>query len=445
MQSKADIGRFIEDSDSELGISSLAIDSIPIELLVGIFKLSIHDNTHVEGVFRISQVCSHWRQATHNTPCLWTRPLRVDLRKGRPSQGVYLDGLSSWLGRSVPLPVNLTLLLGSSGISERILEEILKISPRWQCLRLRVAEVLWRPPLSLASLLAECRLDSLEKLDLGREAFSKDINLPAFPHFDNLPRLKSLTICIESSVVCMPWAQLTYLRLECDSPPDDALDTLAQCANLAVASIHISGWESGELTAHRDIITLTNLDTLFLAFSGLNKYVTPFFGCLAAPALATLTLDFSSMYSDMQWTRACFVDFQLRAPNITRLKIYFGDLTPEDLTTALQHAPSLAELELKYCSFFDDAVVSALYCEDVVKPLAPCLHYLVLHLIPKVLTADILAGMLASRWWTDSELATRLDLPAVARWTYLKFTGFRGQLWDRMADLQREGLPIRLR
>ncbi|KAJ6466201.1 hypothetical protein C8R45DRAFT_839520, partial [Mycena sanguinolenta] len=94
--SKADIERFIKES--QLKIASLesqictfvqlrdrertCVDSLryiispirtlPIELLVEVFRLAIDDETHVEDTHRISQVCSDWRNVAHATPRLWT-------------------------------------------------------------------------------------------------------------------------------------------------------------------------------------------------------------------------------------------------------------------------------------------------------------------------------------------------------------------------------------
>ncbi|KAF8208206.1 hypothetical protein K438DRAFT_1472366, partial [Mycena galopus ATCC 62051] len=49
------------------------IHTLPVELLTEIFECAIHDETHIEDVFRISQVCSDWRLVAHSTPRLWTR------------------------------------------------------------------------------------------------------------------------------------------------------------------------------------------------------------------------------------------------------------------------------------------------------------------------------------------------------------------------------------
>ncbi|KAJ7264933.1 hypothetical protein B0H12DRAFT_1011517, partial [Mycena haematopus] len=97
--SKADVERFIEES--ELKITSLEsqisalvelrdreracvaalrhllspIRALPVELLAEIFELMIRDYNYsyayIQAVFRISQVCSDWRQVAHSTPRLW--------------------------------------------------------------------------------------------------------------------------------------------------------------------------------------------------------------------------------------------------------------------------------------------------------------------------------------------------------------------------------------
>ncbi|KAJ7251150.1 hypothetical protein B0H12DRAFT_994479, partial [Mycena haematopus] len=46
------------------------IHTLPVELLAQIFELAIRDYIPKD-LFRISQVCSHWRQVSHSTPRLW--------------------------------------------------------------------------------------------------------------------------------------------------------------------------------------------------------------------------------------------------------------------------------------------------------------------------------------------------------------------------------------
>ncbi|KAF8187009.1 hypothetical protein K438DRAFT_1024088 [Mycena galopus ATCC 62051] len=94
-------------------------------------------------------------------------------------------------------------------------------------------------------------------------------------------------------------------------------------------------------------------------------------------------------------------------------------LTSGNLRAAILHAPSLTHLEItSWKSCFDDTLVRALYYKDGLTPLVPHLHSLVLQgREAGTLTEDNLAGMIASRWWTDTELASHGITPPVARWT----------------------------
>ncbi|KAJ6466204.1 hypothetical protein C8R45DRAFT_483340 [Mycena sanguinolenta] len=178
--SKADIARFIEESEHRIAslesqirilvelrerervcVDALRyiispIRTLPIELLVEIFELAINDETHVEDVYRISQICADWRKVAHATPRLWTRPICVDLAYRSGSRGqLYADGLEA--------------------CDPRIPEHIFRISPRFHSLYCPDSL-----PLSIMSRLAECRLDSLEELQLGLVGHS-DHNTPPIP------------------------------------------------------------------------------------------------------------------------------------------------------------------------------------------------------------------------------------------------------------------------
>ncbi|KAF7357514.1 F-box domain-containing protein [Mycena sanguinolenta] len=124
--SKADIERFIEESERkiislELQIGLLRVKlqrfrplvelqdreracieslryiiapirTLPIELLVEIFRHAIrqHVNDSFRDAHRITQVCSHWRKVAHAAPRLWIGPIWVDLSDGR--RQLYVDG-----------------------------------------------------------------------------------------------------------------------------------------------------------------------------------------------------------------------------------------------------------------------------------------------------------------------------------------------------------------
>ncbi|KAJ7264949.1 hypothetical protein B0H12DRAFT_1230583 [Mycena haematopus] len=443
--SKADIERFIEESQLKIislesQISALLelcdrerarvatlrhiispIHTLPVELLAEIFELTIRDDYMHEDVFRISQVCSDWRQFAHSTPRLWARPVQIDLRPSRSGDHA-VDGLKAWLVRSAPLTIPITLRHG--GRDHRIPDEVLRTAPRWYSLHLTQGHVRGYTPLSLISQLAGCTLESLEELILGKFTESDPTALPSLT---TVPQLRKLSIRFGSNAlpILMPWAQLTDLTLRADFP-NIALDVLGQCANLIKAAVITAGWDVLP-DDRQDILALSRLHSLSLEFLGSAGHVMPFLDYLSVPVLEELCLNFGDMGDDPCWTETCFTAFQLRAPNITQLELKYSDLTSDDLRTAVRHAPSLTHLKLTAChACFDDALIDALRYEACVRPLVPHLHNLYLH-VGNNFTDDILAGMIASRWWTDTELASRSAPPAVSRSTHVALRGRSAQ------------------
>ncbi|KAJ7264948.1 hypothetical protein B0H12DRAFT_1217130 [Mycena haematopus] len=433
--SKADVERFIEES--QLKIVSLEsqikalvelcnheracvaalrhiispIHTLPLELLAEIFELTIRDDYVHEDVFRISQVCSDWRQVAHSTPLLWTRPIRIDLeleRSGR--EEVYMDGLKAWLVRSAPLTVPVSLVMEFRE-THRVEDEVLRAASRYRSLHLIGPYT----RLAFVRRLARARLDNLEDLDLGFLDEDVPTVLPSF----TVPQLRKLSIyfCSNAVPILVPWAQLTDITLGANFR-NIALDVLGQCPNLIGAAVITAASEVlPEIT--QDILGLSHLRFLSLSFFGWRHGI-PFLDNLSTPVLEQLCLEFDMGVSYRCWTEARFTAFQLRAPSITQLDLKYSDLTSDDLRTAMRHAPSLTHLKLTLCHHcFDDALIEALYYGALV----PNLHTLFLDHIGNNFTQGILVDMIASRWWTDAELASRLDPPMVSRWTSVQLRG----------------------
>ncbi|KAF7367563.1 hypothetical protein MSAN_00819400 [Mycena sanguinolenta] len=459
--SKADIQRFIEES--ELKMTSLGwrdreracIDSLryiispictlPIELLVEIFRLAIDDETHIEDAHRISQICSDWRKIAHATPRLWTGLIYVDLgsQKIFGREQLYADGLTAWLARSAPLPVPISLELYRENSDPCIVEEVFRIAPRISSLH--CPNYL---PLSLIRRLAECRLDSLEELELGLP--DSDPNTSEFPALTTAPRLRKSSITISSGQphILVPWAQLTDLTLDCDSI-DVILDILPQCAILTCASLITSGWSTNAAAVQltRPPLTLSHLHTLSLEFTPL-EHMREILGVVTAPALEILHLNFQELDEELQ-SPASLAAFLMQSPNITQLEIICGFFTPtsHELIVTLEHTVRLTHLKLvdPYRVSLDHALIAALSYKENSTPLVPRLRDLVLADIdPNGFATAALENMFFSRWWTDTE--TTLSPRTVSRWSRLELQGiYSEEFTESMKVLQRKGLPLELR
>ncbi|KAJ6451611.1 hypothetical protein C8R45DRAFT_89229 [Mycena sanguinolenta] len=387
---------------------------LPMELLAEIFELAIADHTYIKDVYRITQVCSDWRRVAHGTPQLWTRTLRVKLCR----KGEAVDGLKAWLARSEPLPIRISFIPESGDVNSGILEEILKVVTRCCSLTINTVHLSW-----LVRQLSKCSLTSLEELKLG----AIEENTGTTPiSFTTVPRLRKLSMALNfpaAPQTLVPWAQLTDLALR-GGDHDVQLGTLAQCVNLITASVTTRDWLPD---TKRDIVVLRQLHTFSVRFMcrySLACNITPFFDNLSTPVLRSLCLEFDNL---AQWTESHFTAFQLRTCNITQLEfactISFTArdpvLTSDDLATIIRHAPLLTHLKLTNCdNWFDDVVIRTLYAnyEDGVAPLAPHLHNFVITSVASTFSHDILAGMIASRWWTNIQPVR----PAVARWTHVQ-------------------------
>ncbi|KAF7357588.1 F-box domain-containing protein [Mycena sanguinolenta] len=435
--SKVDIQRFIEES--ELNIISLdsqinalidlrdskrasvlalryiisPIRTLPVELLAEIFDLTVENYTHIDDAHRISQVCSHWRQVAHSTPRLWTRRLAVDLREKD-----FADELKTWLARSAPLPIPIAFVPVTEAIDPDILEAVLKDAPRFSSLEMVPMDTM---PSSLVRRVGQCRLDNLVELNLVGTIEDDDTDTTPLS-FIAVPRLRKLRISLESTAPqpIFHWAQLTNLTVN-GASPDVTFGILSQCTSLLQAAVVIPGWPPLPEIKH-SILVFNQLHTLvlhFMEFIETSEDIASFFDCLSTPLLRDLEL----VFMPVQWPQTHFTAFQLRAPTITQLKFTYSEsLTSDDVVAAIRNSPSLTHLKINYCDeCFDDAFIRTLHYEDGVEPLVPHLQDLSFWSDKANFTEDVLAGMIASRWWSDTELASKATPPAVTRWAHVEF------------------------
>ncbi|KAF7357570.1 F-box domain-containing protein [Mycena sanguinolenta] len=434
------------------------IRTLPAELLVEIFFLSIREPdesgyifsklVHIQDAFCISHVCRHWRQIANNTPRLWTGPIRVDIHREGP-EGIYVEGLETWLARSAPLPVPITLMRLEDGPpfieSSRVTEALLCISARWRSLRFACLA-----PASFVQRLVGSRLDSLEELVLlgvDRHSFDSYPDPTAISSFATAPRLRKVTVDSTCGIP-MPWVQLTDITLENVLSPRTFRSIFSQCPNVVKASIEIQ-W----FAVTPDALALNQLRILSVTWAGEEVDGMQFLHCLSAPALDDLLLYFQEGEDGAGWDEAAFTAFQLRSPNITKLKIDGEGLSAPShaLINALQHAASLTHLTITNCpNSVDDHFCQALCYTDDAEPLVPRLHTLAVAEREVDFSQEGLANMIASRWWPDAELASRLRPPAVARWRQIRLRDesihggfdFSPEFRDAIYELQQTGLDV---
>ncbi|KAJ7366383.1 hypothetical protein DFH08DRAFT_948415 [Mycena albidolilacea] len=278
---------------------------------------------------------------------------------------------------------------------------------------------------------SESKMTSLESLELGEREHAC---------------VAALRYLI-SPIRTLPVELLTEifgLAIHDDTHIKDAF-RVSQCPNLVRASVSTGLVLSG---AARDALSLSHLRSLSVYYSDPAGHAAghsaSFLDNLLAPVLEELCLDFGKLRRSARWTEAHFPAFQLRTPNITGLELQYSTITSDELKDVLYHTLCLERLTLKGCEcYFDDTFIDALHYKGGLTPLVPHLHSLVLELMRTNGLADIMASMIASRWWTDIELASNPVPPAVARWTLVQLEGFlEPRFVYIMAGLQRKGIPL---
>ncbi|KAJ6466314.1 hypothetical protein C8R45DRAFT_1021265 [Mycena sanguinolenta] len=401
------------------------IRTLPVELLAEIFLLSIREpesgyihskHLHIRDAFCVSHVCRQWRQIANSTPRLWTGPIRVDFHQG-PGEN-YVDGLETWFARSAPptVPISITGLEYGTQFTEsgsRVTEALLCIAARWRSLRF----VSYTVPSWFVQRLLGRRLDSLEELVLWNMNQDSHFDRTTILSFATAPRLRTATLSSTCGIP-MPWAQLTDITIGDRMSPGTFRHIFSQCINVVKIFVRVIG--SSVLSQVRpDVLALNQLRILSVAWARDPDHGMQFFDCVSAPVLDELRLRFEE--GDIEW--GTFTAFQLRSPNITKLKIK-GDGLPvpsHALITAFRHAPFLTHFYIDQCpNSIDDHFCQVLCYTENAEPLVPRLHSLAISETNGNLSQAGLANMIVSRWWTDAELASRSRAPAVARWRKIR-------------------------
>ncbi|KAJ7081587.1 hypothetical protein B0H15DRAFT_451504 [Mycena belliarum] len=207
---------------------ALLILKLPVDLLGEIFLLTLtiqdldstdpfdlsESSSHIDDALRVSHVCSRWRQVAIGMPRLWTGPLVVEM----PcvwAQEASVAGLQSWLSRSAPLIIPISLTIPPWTSPSPVLKEVLSTFHRWRTFQLRGAAD------DFLQSLATRALGRLEQLDVKDSVPLRPCSIEI--SFVDVPRLRKAKL--------IPFAMgLTDIRMAHKSQTaclQDALRTLS--------------------------------------------------------------------------------------------------------------------------------------------------------------------------------------------------------------------------
>ncbi|KAJ7726512.1 hypothetical protein B0H16DRAFT_265517 [Mycena metata] len=392
------------------------VHKLPAELLVEIFRYKCDSEytatwrSVIKKVQVLSHVCVYWRRVAINTPRLWTNTLSIEL--GKATTDAYAARLKEWLNRSAPLPIGVHLVSWSGADATAVLKVLLAAVHRWSEANFDL------PSLSVLSRVPPEALKCLQSLTLHSR---RDTNSGSLSAFSLAHNLRSLSLDIRHSArLRLPWSNLLDLNMTADTP-EEALHGLLQCTNIVSASFRMPAWEDLPDLSEINLTTLGRLETLDITVNADTEsgFVVPFFVCLALPALKRLVLH---LELELSWSSAAFTQFQLRSPNIDYLSISWCSIDSDDLMAVLRHAPLLSQLCMEGCAnAFDHIVVEALCSspEDP-DPLVAHLHDIMVCEGCDDHADDTLDALIASRWWTDEQLAAFPSPPKVSRWSHIE-------------------------
>ncbi|KAK7026157.1 hypothetical protein R3P38DRAFT_1022450 [Favolaschia claudopus] len=372
------------------------------------------------------------------------------------------NATKTFLERSDPLPISVFLydFVWKDDEIASILPLLVGAAHRWRTLHMHFNSSRGTSPRALdralESGMLEGRFENLETLGVDYPNLADGITA-----FQLAPRLREAIMMLRrrsSHVPILPWAQLTRLHLEHDSP-QMCFDILASCKSLVSASVLTDQWFDEDAPRFSGASSLNHLKVLSISvmIRSAGAHVEPFLQHFTLPALASLTLCLRLWNpANDDWFISPFVPvlilFLSRSPHIEELRLY-DCVFSEDLDDILQHTPNLTalHLDMESTGIFDDFFEALKYNSDADSvPLAPKLEVLDLYNVGFEFAEESFKKMICSRWWTDVELGEMTAPPRVARWKHIKYRddnelpGFSEEFEKEMRRLSPQGLDAEI-
>lgn len=394
---------------------------LPPEILGEILLHCIEDGVPIVPSARqppllFCQICSFWRNVALEQSALW-RNIRIFLNARNEAQRYKM--LRIWLDRAKSLPLDIDIR-GSSGVSTIPTSILLPYLPTTRSLSLDLPSNILVS--FLASEIPTISMPLMEEMDLAASPaieFSSPI-LGALSIFQDTPRLRSLNISSsERHILEIPGLQVSYskiVHLSIDDvylPDNVAAVLFQQLVNLEELELEVRSWDRETVSDSFFPIVIPRLRSLDLTVD-MPDDLNHIFKMLTLPLLDDLSI---SLYECLFVDLPEFYKLQMRSSfNLSQLSLCYVSFRPGDFETLLRANPSLTDLRIldAYWSLDHDIRVLEYSPEDT-NPILPQLQDLLIH--KTFMNDDKLAGMIASRWWpdTDTECTPSASTSRIAR------------------------------
>ncbi|KAJ7919294.1 hypothetical protein B0H13DRAFT_2268573 [Mycena leptocephala] len=422
-----------------------------------IFPLVINSEgqaSWLENILVLTWVCKYWRNLAH-TPLLWNKqcipinPGQFFLRSRRHRKkpvNIYFKDIETWLARSAPLPVPVSLNVQNFRTFDefsRAVDLILSVAARWKTLNIATRTNTYATTLVLRALahLPGGTLQALTAVTLNLSSVRPPKVLSVFMSAARLRRVELRVGPETVNLMSMPLAQLTHITLT-RTTPRACFATLAECTNIVSAALRCEHMETVQDDPD-SALSMSMATAILPHLATLRVWVSPALiqglRHLVLPSLKALEL--SDHY--MAWPPPeTFRPFLLSAPTLQRLRLLYRSArrpSSADLCALLRCTPSLTTLEvvdrrIAVDNTLLDALRADLLCAAV---LLPQLETLSLECNTEVGAEESLLALIASRWRTDN--AVRLK-----RISYKGGVAFGRTLKETLDTYRAEGLDVEI-
>ncbi|KAJ7355910.1 hypothetical protein DFH08DRAFT_510885 [Mycena albidolilacea] len=370
----------------------------------------------------LSQTCKRWKDIAYGLPSLWSK---LKVVASHTASGPPVQVVERWMFLSAAHPLSLSLVcrrqpdtatrtpgaadhkvLSDLGVS-RVLELFLSNMDRWRTVSFDFSQ--FAPPIKQPTSQSAPQLECFEIHPFSWSPQLRALPVPWLAAALSAPLLHSFTSHLGKFPPAVfseiPWAQLTYLRLETGLSDFACLFILQSASNLIECHLLNVRHEFLEDVPAFDPLlppVLPRLTTLGLASQvGFDRI----FRLLVAPDLRTLEI--ATRSTQMRWDHVQFMAFLRRSlcsiTSLTMRDLFVSRLAHTELRELFMHvSDSLTHLAITSDIpgtpvGIHDALLRALSYHPTGPVLCPQLEYLTLQ-IGAFVTDGELGKMIESRW-----------------------------------------------